>query len=49
MIYPGGEHSAEWTPPVGWHLDALRSAGFAEAGLLWRGGTDAAVAAVHRE
>ena len=25
-------------------VDALRVAGFAEAGVLWRGGTDAAVA-----
>ncbi|GIF17749.1 methyltransferase [Paractinoplanes tereljensis] len=42
-IYPGTAHHQEWTPPVAWHLDALRAAGFAEAGVLWRGGTDAAV------
>ncbi|MEV4755266.1 class I SAM-dependent methyltransferase [Micromonospora sp. NPDC049559] len=42
QIYPTG-HSAEWTPPVSWHLEALRAAGFAEAGTLWRGGPDAAV------
>ena len=45
QIYPTG-HSAEWNPPATWHLDALRAAGFREAGLVWRGGTDAAVAAL---
>lgn len=45
QIYPTG-HSAEWNPPATWHLDALRGAGFREAGLVWRGGTDAAVAAL---
>jgi SAM-dependent methyltransferase len=44
-IYPAAHGSAEWTPPAGWHLDALRAAGFAETGLLWRGGADATVAA----
>ncbi|MEV4481915.1 class I SAM-dependent methyltransferase [Micromonospora coxensis] len=44
-IYPTG-HSPEWTPAAGWHLDALRSAGFGEVGVLWRNGADAAVAAV---
>jgi trans-aconitate methyltransferase len=39
-------HSQEWTPEASWHLAALRDAGFAEAGLIWRGGTDAAVAAL---
>jgi trans-aconitate methyltransferase len=43
-IYPAARHSHEWTPPATWHVDALRAAGFAEAGVLWRGGTDAAVA-----
>ena len=45
-IYPSAHHSAEWTPPAAWHIDALRMAGFAEAGILWRGGPDAAVIAV---
>jgi trans-aconitate methyltransferase len=45
-IYPTAGHSAEWTPPAGWHLDALREAGFTERGVLWRGGADAAVAGV---
>ncbi|MEV4348682.1 class I SAM-dependent methyltransferase [Actinoplanes sp. NPDC049596] len=42
-IYPSTRHSHEWTPPALWHVDALRVAGFTEAGILWRGGTDAAV------
>jgi SAM-dependent methyltransferase len=41
-----GRHSAEFLPAVGWHLDALRAAGFAEVGLVWRGAQDAAVAAL---
>ncbi|GIJ09384.1 class I SAM-dependent methyltransferase [Micromonospora andamanensis] len=45
-IYPSG-HSPEWTPPASWHLTALRDAGFTEVGTLWRGGTDAAVVAIH--
>ena len=42
-IYPATSHRQEWTPPAVWHVDALRMAGFTEAGVLWRGGTDAAV------
>ncbi|WP_127504280.1 class I SAM-dependent methyltransferase [Actinoplanes solisilvae] len=42
-IYPRNRHGQEWTPPALWHVDALRVAGFSEAGVLWRGGTDAAV------
>ena len=45
QIYPTG-HSAEWNPPASWHIQALRAAGFREAGLIWRGGTDAAIAAL---
>jgi SAM-dependent methyltransferase len=44
-VYPDG-HAAEWLPPVAWHLAALRDAGFGEVGTIWRGGADAAVAAV---
>jgi hypothetical protein len=42
-IYPSSDHNHEWTPPARWHVEALRAAGYAEAGVLWRGGTDAAV------
>jgi SAM-dependent methyltransferase len=45
-IYPSAAHSAEWLPPVSWHVAALRAAGFTEAGVLWRGGADAAVIGV---
>ena len=36
-------HHTELDEPAPWHVDALRAAGFAEAGLLWRSLTDAAV------
>ena len=39
-------HHSDFAPPVSWHLDALRAAGYSETGMLWRGGADAAVAAV---
>jgi SAM-dependent methyltransferase len=39
-------HATEWNPPLSWHLDALRTAGYAEAGLVWRGARDAAVTGV---
>lgn len=39
-------HSAETTPNVSWHVQALRAAGFVEAGIVWRGARDAAVAAI---
>jgi len=42
----GGVHAAGFAPPVSWHMDALRSAGFREVGLVWRGLTDAAIAAL---
>ncbi|GAA4248895.1 class I SAM-dependent methyltransferase [Dactylosporangium darangshiense] len=39
-------HSSEFLPPASWHLEALAAAGFVETGVVWRGGTDAAVAGV---
>lgn len=39
-------HGTEWNPPLSWHLDTLRAGGYREAGLVWRGGRDAAVAGV---
>jgi SAM-dependent methyltransferase len=36
-------HHTELDVPSSWHLDALRSGGYVEAGLLWRSFTDAAV------
>ena len=43
-IYPARDHAQEWLPPAAWHVETLRAAGYSEAGLIWRGGTDAAVA-----
>ncbi len=37
---------AEFTAPVPWHVAAARGAGFTEAGILWRCGRHAALAAV---
>jgi hypothetical protein len=36
----------EFSPPAAWHVTALRDAGFAEAGVVWRSGPAAVVAAV---
>ena len=36
----------EFSPPADWHVTALRDAGFAEAGVVWRSGPAAVVAAV---
>jgi len=36
----------EFSPPASWHIAALRDAGFAEAGLVWRSGSAAVIAAV---
>lgn len=41
-----GEHSSETDKPASWHIDTLRAAGYAEAGLIWRGARDAAVVGV---
>ena len=36
----------EFSPPAAWHVTALEDAGFGEAGVVWRSGTAAVVAAV---
>lgn len=36
----------EFSPPADWHITALRDAGFEEAGIVWRSGPAAVVAAV---
>jgi hypothetical protein len=36
-------HHTELDEPSSWHVDALRTASFREAGLLWRSSQDAAV------
>jgi hypothetical protein len=45
-LFGGVNHPASFIPPAGWHLAALKAAGFAEAGVAWRSGTDAIVAAI---
>jgi SAM-dependent methyltransferase len=42
----GGNHAPSFTPPSSWHTQALLDAGFAEAGVPWRSGTAAMVAAL---
>ncbi|MDI6101693.1 class I SAM-dependent methyltransferase [Actinoplanes sp. NEAU-A12] len=42
----GGRVPAEFTPSVDWHRHAARAAGFGEAGVVWRWGAHAALAAV---
>ncbi|HEX8804152.1 MAG TPA: class I SAM-dependent methyltransferase [Acidimicrobiales bacterium] len=42
----GGDHAEEFSPPSSWHAAALLDAGFAEAGVAWRSGTSAMVAAL---
>jgi trans-aconitate methyltransferase len=46
QVFAANGAHGDWTPPVSWHLDALRQAGFGEVGQVWRGGRDAVVAAV---
>ena len=45
-LFGGSAHPPSFSPPVGWHLDALRAAGFSEVGVAWCSGTDAVVAAL---
>jgi trans-aconitate methyltransferase len=42
----GARPPAEFTASASWHVAAARAAGFAEAGILWRCGRHAALAAV---
>jgi SAM-dependent methyltransferase len=45
-VFPTSYPAEEFSPPAEWHIAALRDAGFAEAGVVWRSGTGAVVAAV---
>jgi SAM-dependent methyltransferase len=42
----GGDHATSFEPPAEWHVTALASAGFGEAGVAWRSGAGAIVAAL---
>jgi SAM-dependent methyltransferase len=44
--FGGVNHPAEFDPPSSWHAQALRVAGCEEAGVVWRSGGGAVVAAV---
>jgi SAM-dependent methyltransferase len=45
-FFGGVSHPASFAPPARWHVAALEAAGFAEAGVAWRQGPGAVVAAV---
>jgi SAM-dependent methyltransferase len=45
-FFGGVSHPAEFDPPSSWHAEALLDAGFVEAGVAWRSGTSAVLAAV---
>lgn len=46
VLFGGTNHPAEFHPPSSWHAEALLDAGFAEAGVVWRSGSGAVVAAL---
>jgi len=46
VLFGGTNHPAEFDPPSSWHAQALLDAGFAEAGVVWRSGAGAVVAAL---
>jgi trans-aconitate methyltransferase len=45
-IFPSSYPTEEFSPPAEWHIRTLLDAGFAEAGVVWRAGSAAVVAAV---
>jgi len=45
-LFGGEDHPPSFSPPADWHVSALEAAGFAEAGVAWRSGNDAIVAAL---
>lgn len=45
-VFETGYPTEVFSPPADWHIAMLRDAGFTEAGVLWRSGTGAVVAAV---
>jgi SAM-dependent methyltransferase len=45
-FFGGVHHPAEFDPPSSWHAQALLDGGFREAGVAWRSGRSAMVAAV---
>jgi SAM-dependent methyltransferase len=45
-LFGGSSHPDSFSPPSSWHVEALLDAGFREAGVAWRAGPSAMVAAV---
>ena len=45
-VFPSNYPTEEFSPPADWHIAALREAGFADVGVVWRSGMGAVVAAV---
>jgi SAM-dependent methyltransferase len=45
-LFGGASHPDSFDPPSSWHTEALLGAGFQEAGVAWRSGRSAMVAAV---
>jgi hypothetical protein len=45
-VFASNYPTEEFSPPADWHIAALREAGFAEVGVVWRSGLGAVVAAV---
>jgi SAM-dependent methyltransferase len=45
-LFGGSTHPDSFSPPSSWHVQALLDAGFREAGVAWRSGPSAMVAAV---
>jgi SAM-dependent methyltransferase len=45
-VFTNNYPTEEFSPPAEWHIAALSDAGFTEAGVVWRSGAGAVVAAV---
>jgi SAM-dependent methyltransferase len=45
-VFGSNYPTEEFSPPADWHIVALSEAGFVEAGVVWRSGTGAVVAAI---
>ncbi len=45
-VFESNYPTEEFSPPAAWHIAALSESGFAEAGVVWRSGTGAVVAAI---
>src|SRR5262245_55278865 len=46
VVFQTSYPAEEFSPPADWHVSALRDAGFTEAGVVWRSGAGAVVAAM---